>query len=119
MRKQAARVVLENIPRTIFPSFPLFFFSLSTLGTNSNKRISAAHGGSYRAWKMENTPRKHDPPPPSETRCRVDFADEGWQPPWGEIPEWFAPISPASSLSSLPGAGRRSTRVNDSVAIHG
>lgn len=120
MRKQAACIVLENIPRAIFPSFPLYPLSLSlslslflslsraTPGTNSNKRTTAAHGGFYRAWKMENTPRKHDPPPPSETRCRVDFADEGWQSSWGETAKRFAPISPASSSASPePGAGRR------------
>lgn len=82
-KTSSARVVLENIPCAIFLSLPFFphpaslsfslSFSLVTPGTNSNKRTSSAHGWSYAAWKMENTPRKHDPPRPSETRCRGGF----------------------------------------------
>lgn len=91
MRKQATRpFYLKTSPARysyLFLSFPILllsaFLSLSTPGTNSNKRTSSAHGWSYAAWKMENTPRKHDPPRPSETRCRVDFVDEGWWPSVG------------------------------------
>lgn len=118
-KTSSARVVLENIPCAIFLSLPFFphpaslsfslSFSLVTPGTNSNKRTSSAHGWSYAAWKMENTPRKHDPPRPSETRCRGGFCR------WRVVVVGWDNASPHPDCELF----HQVARVDNSVAIHG
>lgn len=102
MRKQAARIVLENIPRAIFPSFPLFppppsLFRHSVLIPTKGPLLHTVNSTGRGKWKTHRANTIH---------LRRPKHVAGWILPMkggsrcGMRPERFAPNSPASFPTS-------------------